>query len=80
MTIEKKYWSVLSEGQQKEFKSMNDEARNNWWHKHAKDIKKKVPQDITADTSPLTNTNGNPSETPKKKVNLKKKTVTNGQF
>ena len=59
---------------------MNDEARNNWWHKHAKDIKKKVPQDTTADTTPSTSTDGNPLDTPNKKVNWIKKTVTNGRF
>ena len=43
VTIERKYWSVLTEGQQKKFKEMNDEDRNKWWHENAKDIKKKVP-------------------------------------
>ena len=69
VTIEKKYWSVLSEGQQKEFKEMNDEARSAWWHKNAKDIKKKVPKESPTNVGPPSSSKDNPSEKPPKKVN-----------
>ena len=80
VTIKKKYWSVLSEGQQKEFKEMNDEARSVWWHKNAQDIKQKMSKGSPTEPGPPKNSKDNPSEKSGKKVNWKNSTVTNGRF
>ena len=80
MTIEKKYWSVLTEGQQKKFEEMNDEGRNAWWHENAKEIKKKVPTEETTSEKPSDGTTDNPSDKPTKKVNWRQKPVTNNRF
>jgi len=32
MSIERRYWDVLTEAQQKEFKGMQDKDRQKWWN------------------------------------------------
>ena len=49
MSIEHHYWDVLTKDQKTEFKGLDDAGRQQWWTKHAVEIKKKVPKE-TKDT------------------------------
>ena len=74
VTIEKKYWSVLTEEQQKKFKGMDDRERSVWWGANASEIKKKKPAEENTSEKSSDGSKDNPSDKSTKKVNWETKT------